>query len=211
MMSAALRHDHPPQAGREESPDWHQPRWLIAQTKRMAPERMERWLEDLRGLGFEAYYPMVRAMMKVPLRELSPAARRARVELRRPRVAPFLPQRVFVREGGNIYRLEGRPGFIGLIAGAGEPVRILHRFIAKLKRREIDGVIPGGTPAEYVFSIGEEVDLLTSFGTQPAKVLEIPKCAIEDIDADTVMRFTIEMFGRPIPVYGSVGDARKRI
>lgn len=202
----------------------------------MSAERMERWLEEVRSSGFEAYYPMVRSMMRVPMRELSRHARAAGTELRRPRVAPFLPGRVFIREDGPIDRLaryatekyivhsdrtveavphrsQQKSGpFQGFLSRSdGEMHRILHRFVAGLKRREIDGVIPGGTPAEYVFQVGEEVDLMTSFGERPAKVLELPDCAIEDIDENTRMRFAIEMFGRPNPVYGRVGDARKRI
>lgn len=192
--------------------DWTTPRWLIARTNRMSCERTTAWLDQMQALGFETYYPMVRAHMKVPMRELTRHQRVSHETLMRPRVAPFLPQRVFVREDGPIDRLAIRrfPGFIGFLTSTGEPARILDRFITNLRRREIDGVIPGGTPVEYIFNTGDAVELVhPSLGAIPGKVLEPPGCAIEDIDVDTKLRLTIQMFGRPTVVVATVGDVRK--
>lgn len=200
--------------------------WLIVSTMRLSHERpvrkpdhdgeqrsrMECWLVGLATLGFETYYPMIREMKRVPADRLSRAQRASGVSLMRPRVVPFLPGRVFVRERSGIGRIADHPGVVGFLCVGGEPARISNVLIDNLRRREAagGGAIPGGTPVEYIFRPGDEVEVVDGgLAGQKGRVEVPPNVALEAIDSDTILRLAIDIFGRPTRVDVAVGRVRK--
>lgn len=188
--------------------------WLILRCLRMSEERMTVWLAGLASLGFETYYPMIRELRQVPKRELSRAQRTSSVSIMRPRVAPFLPQMVFIRGGGG-YWLSAHPGVIGFVTFGGEPALVSHVIITRLRARGAagdGGAIPGATPVEYIFSPGDSVEIVDGpLASRTATVDATPSRAIEDIDADTRLRLTIDIFGQKTKVTMPVSSVRKVI
>ena len=175
-------------------------------------ERMIDWLRNLGTLGYETYYPMIREMRRVPQRKLSRAQRDSAVTLMRSAVVPFLPQLVFVAASPGIGRLLDHPGVVGFVCVGNEPARISPQLIDALRKREAegDGAIPGGTPVEYIFRVGDHVQVVNGpFATFFGIVEEGPDVAIERIDADTRLRLTIDIFGRQTPTSVTVADVRK--
>jgi transcription antitermination factor NusG len=183
--------------------------WLIVRSLRMSTDRMATWLGKLGEYGFETYYPMIRELGRVPQRKLSHHQRVSNVVLMRPRVVPFLPQLVFVRMTAVAGRIADQPGVMGFLCVGAEPAQVHDALITNLRRREMDGVIPGKTPAEFIFSPGDEVELNGPLGMVRGKVDTPPACALEDIDADTKLRLTIDIFGRATRVIATVADVRK--
>jgi transcription antitermination factor NusG len=194
--------------------------WLIVRVTAMAhagPRSMIQWLDNLGALGWESYYPMVREMRQVPRKQLSHAQRNSGVILMRPRVVPFLPSLVFVRENHDrphrTRSLFDYPGVIGFIGFGAEPARISDALITGLRERERAGegnAIPGGTPIEYVFRAGDEVEVLHGpFAYFRGIVEAAPDVPIERIDADTRLRLTLAFFGRQTPANVAVSDIRK--
>ena len=205
--------------------------WLLVRTMRLAHEQRRRarvfhrsglssrsatdfgghnpnmtdWLDNLRSLGFEAYYPIIRELRRVPRDRLSHHQRGQ--TLMRPREVPFLPYLVFVRQDGtNIGRLGMHPGVIGFFCIGEDPAHISDRLVDNLKRREIDGVIPGATRAEFIFHVGDDVELLSGPLAMQRGIVELPPdCPIESIDADTKLRLTVGKFA----VTTTVANVRK--
>jgi transcription antitermination factor NusG len=175
----------------------------------MSGERMLTWLAKLGEAGFETYYPMIRELGRVPQRKLSHHQRASNVVLMRPRVVPFLPQLVFVRLTPVAGRIADQPGVVGFLCVGADPAQVHDALIKNLKRREINGVIPGKTPAEFIFAAGDDVELNGPLGTVKGKVEEAPACAIEDIDADTRLVLAIDLFGRSTRVLARVSDVTK--
>lgn len=91
------------------------------------------------------------------------------------------------------------PGLLGFITPEDAPC-VPHFEIDDLRAREIDGVIAGHTPARMLFRVGEEVRISDGPFTSFNGILEqVPDVAIEDIDADTRLKLTINIFGRFTP------------
>lgn len=158
----------------------------------------------LKQLGVETYYPVVREMHRVPQRRLSHAQRLSGAVLMRSRVVSFLPGVVFVQfpagfsRAGELFDL---PSVFGLVCIGEHPAAIADTHIAALRSREVEGVIAGRTPARMIFKKGEHVRVAHGpFTTFPGIIEEVPDVAIEDIDADTRLKLTIDIFGRATPV-----------
>jgi transcription antitermination factor NusG len=186
--------------------------WLIVRTIRLAGDRMGTWLDGLKRLGFDPYYPMIREMKRVPRRELSRAQRDSGVNLMRPRVLPFLPQHVLVEEQPEVGRLMSHPGVIGFVYMGEAPAFIREREVEGLRKREAagGGAIPGATPVELIFNIGDRVQVLNGAFTQLEGIVEqAPDVPIEQIDARTRLKLTVDLFGRRTPVDATVADVRK--
>lgn len=187
--------------------------WLILRSLRMSGERMTGWLTDLNTLGVETYYPMIREMRRVPLRKLSPMQRHSGVTMMRPRVVPFLPQAIFVR--GMSAELLDHPRVCGRVTGflsiGSELARAPDWEIAKLRRRELDGVLPGASSAEWIFGVGDEVEVLNGAYTTFRGIVEVPpNCEIQDIDPDTRLTIVLRVFaGRYTRVNLAVTDVCK--
>lgn len=149
----------------------------------------------------EAYYPVVREMRAVPRRKLSLAQRNSGVTLMRQRDVPFLPGIVFTQMGpghprqGDIFERSRILGF--LCVGDKNATPIPHWEIEKLKAREVGGVIAGSTPANMLFTVGEDVLISDGpFTSFKGKIEQVPDVAIEDIDADTRLKLAVEWLGR---------------
>lgn len=195
--------------------------WLIVRVMHMAHagsvRSMTQWLDNLGTLGFETYYPMIREMRPVPRKRLSRAQRDSGVILMRPKVVPFLPSLVFVREIPNlpspVRSLCDHPGVIGFIGFGAEPARISDVLIEGLRERERageGGAIPGATPVQYIFRAGDRVEVVNgAFASYEGIVETPPDVPIERIDPDTRLRLTLAMFGRATPVNAAVADIRK--
>jgi hypothetical protein len=188
--------------------------WLIARSLRMSAERMAGWLEDLRAVKVEPYYPMIREMKPVPLRMLTPAQRDVGSRPMRARVVPFLPQSVFVRGPDVVGALEDRrvkAGAIGLMPFGEGLARVPDWQIDKLKRREIDGVIPGASSAEWVFGVNDAIEVVNGAFTGLQGIVEVPpNCEIQDVDEKTRLRIALRIFaGRMTRMDVAVGDIRK--
>lgn len=178
------------------------------------PSRMEHWLANLGERGFETYYPMISELKPVPLRKLSHAQRSSGSSLMRHRVVPFLPQLVFVRPrpGVGCSSLLDVPGVIGFMCVGSEPARVADVLIERLRARAAanDGAIPGATPAEFIFEVGDQVRVVNgAFASFGGIVEHPPNCPIEHIDAETRLKLTVDLFGRATPVDLAVGDVRK--
>jgi transcription antitermination factor NusG len=167
---------------------------------------MTDWLANLAMLGFETYYPIIRELRRVTRDQLSHHQRVSNVMLMRPREVPFLPQSVFVHDDGNAGHIAAHPGVIGFFCVGDEPARISDRLVDNLKRREVDGVIPGATPAEFIFKVGDEIEVIDGpLAMRRGKVDVAPDCPLENIDAETKLRLTIDNFA----VVTTVANVRK--
>lgn len=174
------------------------------------PSRMDVWRAGLNERGIETYYPMVREMRPVPRNELSRSQRAAGVTLMRSRVAPFLPHLVFVDALAR--GIERHPGVIGLVSLGGTPAIVADALIDELRLREREGggAIPGGTPLEYIFRVGDRVRIIHGALTGQQGVVEQPPTEpLERIDADARLRLCLDLFGRPTPVTLTVADVAK--
>jgi hypothetical protein len=93
------------------------------------------------------------------------------------------------------------PGVLGFITNTDAPGAVLAFELDELRGREVDGVIAGRTPARMIFKLGEEVRVSHGpFMSFNGIVEQVPDVAIEDIDADTRLKLTIDIFGRSTPV-----------
>jgi transcription antitermination factor NusG len=192
--------------------------WNIVQTKNLVGASMENWLKNFsEQTGWETYYPLVSELRAVPQRKLSYAQRRSLVVIKRRCACPFIPGKVFVRRRRPqmICRsdITHFPNVLGWVCVGEAPARISHRLVYNLKVREKAGeagVIPGSTPAEFIFKVGEQV--LIDAGPLAflhATVQAIPHIAIEAIDADTRLRLCIALFGRSTVVDVPVDMVKK--
>jgi hypothetical protein len=174
--------------------------------------RMQAWIAGLTVLGYETYYPALRELRRVPRRELSPSQRNLDISIMRARVLPFLPGLVFTPARDDAMRLAGHPGVLGFLAVGSEPARVPQWWIDRLRERERagGGAIPGATPVEYIFAPGDQVRVVSSaFVDRKGIVTAGPECAIEEIDARTRLRLTIDIFGRQTPATLTVADVIK--
>jgi hypothetical protein len=93
------------------------------------------------------------------------------------------------------------PGLLGFVSNSDQPGAVLAFELDELRGREVDGVIAGRTPARMIFKLGEEVRVSHGpFMSFNGIVEQVPDVAIEDIDADTRLKLTIDIFGRSTPV-----------
>lgn len=186
--------------------------WLILRSLRMSEARRASWTNDLHVLGVETYYPLVRQNMRVPMRKLTPAQRSSQINLMRPRVVPFFPNSTFVRNA-DLAVIDDRriaPSAVGFLAIGPELAKVPDMEISDLKRRELDGVIPGASSAEWKFEKGEVVWIVNGVFTGRRGIVETPPtCPLEEVDSDTKLTVALDLFGRETPVELTVGDLRK--
>lgn len=186
--------------------------WLILRSTRMSDDRRKAWFSDLHALGVEIYYPMIRENRRVPMRKLAPAQRQAGLTLMRPRVVPFFPNSTFVRniDLGVLNDRRIAPTAVGFLAIGPELARVPDAEIIDLKRRELDGVIPGASSAEWKFTKGEVVWIINGVFTGRRGIVEAPPaCPLEEVDSDSRLVVALDLFGRMTPVEHPVGDVRK--
>lgn len=164
--------------------------------------RLTRFFRD--ELGVETYYPAVREMCRVPRRMLSHAQRGSGIAIMRTRTVPFIPGIVFSRMAPGYPRQEeifAAVKILGFVCIGEEPAAIAATIIEDLRARETNGAISGRTPARMLFTIGEQVRVSHGpFTTFNGRIVQVPDVAIEDIDADTRLKLTLDIFGRSTQV-----------
>jgi transcription antitermination factor NusG len=102
-------------------------------------------------------------------------------------------------------------GVAGFVAMDDRPVAIASAEIAALRAREVDGVIPGKTPAGMIFELGERVRIVEGpFTTFDGFVEQLPDVPLEQIDAGTRLRLTIAgLLGRSTVVDVTIAQVEK--
>lgn len=176
-------------------------RWyLVRRTVRTDGHALE-WLKRCR-LAF--YYPMMRELRPVPRRRLSARQRASGVALMRPRKVPLFPGYIFVRmnlaaDAWSI--VSSIAGVGGLVCEGGLPVEMSAGLVDAILAREIDGVVPGKTPAALIFRPGDAVRICDgALSGLIATIEQTPDYTVADIDGDTRIKVAVEMFGVPTPV-----------
>lgn len=93
------------------------------------------------------------------------------------------------------------PGLRGFVSNTNDPSLIMVFEIDELRDREVGGVIAGCTPARMLFKVGETVRVSDgAFTSFHGIIEEVPDVAVEDIDGDTRLKLTMDIFGRSTPV-----------
>ena len=131
----------------------------------------------------------------------------------RPRLVPFMPRYVFVHFD------MGKPGWReifsfagigGMVCEGNLPVAVPDALVASIREREVDGAVPGKSPARLIFKLGEEVRIDGGpFAPLSAIVEALPDAPIEQIDSETRIKVSVNLFGRPTPVHLTVGQVDK--
>jgi transcription antitermination factor NusG len=87
----------------------------------------------------------------------------------------------------------------------------MDSFIAGLRGKEIDGIIPAkATIKDLLFDVGEAVLIRAGcFAGHAAIVDELPDVPIERLDAEHRLKLLVAMFGRKSVVELPVGDIEK--
>lgn len=177
-------------------------RWHVVHCIGRTDQAVLEWLHD--RFRFETYYPTVREMRPLPLRKLSARQRASGVQIMRPQVVPFFPRYVFVRfdmARNNWREIFKFAGVGGMICEGNLPVWVSDNLIASIRKREVDGAVPGKTLARVIFEIGDEVRVIDGpFASFPGIVENTLNLSIEDLDVDTRIRVAVNIFGRATPV-----------
>lgn len=176
------------------------PRWHLVQ---VAPGERDRYAVDwLMRRGYEPYYPMVRSMRRPAANRLSRKQRlngRAMREVLEPMFHRYVLTRFDPCVGGwrDIFRASGVTG----IACEGDmPVPISDDLVAALRAKEIEGAIPGETPADEVFHVGQLVEVTEGpFAMFRGTVETILSSTIDGIDSQMRVTVAIDIFGRLTP------------
>jgi transcription antitermination factor NusG len=172
--------------------------WFAVQCGRR-PDRERGIIDSLQKLGVDTYWPKIRVIKRVPMRELSYEQRESGVEIMRPRNVPLLPRVVFVNApSGPSDRLFAVPGIIGLVARSdGMTAIIPGSEIERMRAHEVEGAIPGKTPWHLVFKPGDHVTIVEGALTSLRGIVDrAPDLAVENIDPTTVLRIMVDILGR---------------
>lgn len=172
-----------------------------------------RAIDLLDHLKFTHYYPHVREMRPVPRKRLSHKQRASGIAVMRPQIVPFFPRYIFVRfdMGKDGWREMFKCAGIGGLVCEGElPVWVPDAFIEAIAMREVDGAVPGKTPARLIFEVKEIVRVSHGpFAGHNGIVERIPDKAIENIDPDDRIRVAVSVFGRATPVDLEISQIEK--
>lgn len=170
-------------------------------------------LDWLSKLNFDSYYPGVREMRPVPKKQLSHNQRQSGVVIMRPRIVPFFPRYMFVRFDMGVHgwrEIFKFAGVAGMVCEGDLPVWVPDALIDSIRMREVDGAVPGKTPAKMIFAIGDEVQVINGpFASFPGVVEEIPDKPIEEIDSEARIKVLVNIFGRPTPVSLEINQVEK--
>jgi len=178
------------------------PRWHVVH---VAGGRRDAYaIEWLNQRKFEPYYPQIRVLRAVALRDVTPSQRHSRAKrLRREVLQPLFPRYVFVRfdpAQPGWYDILRVSGVRGIECEGNRPVPIADQLINDLRAAEVRGAIPGDLPAAEVFKIGQTVRIVAGplSGVRGA-VEKIATSTIEGLDVLTRITVAIEIFGRMTP------------
>jgi transcription antitermination factor NusG len=167
------------------------------------------------------YYPMVGQMRRAARRKVTLKKRADRPFERH--LTPLFPGYCFVELDGpfaarSVFAMAGIEG-VTAASDRDTPGRLPYRhgvreLVEALKAREEGDppAIPGETPAELVFSVGDRVSIVGgAFNAHQARIvaMPMPSLAIEEIDSDTRLSVAIAAFGRVLDVELAVGQLAK--
>lgn len=178
------------------------PRWHLVQV--VGPASRDRHAVEWLSLrGYEPYYPMVRTMRRLPQRQLSRRQRRDRVSVMRQVLEPMFSHYVLVRFDQRVAGWRDiffAVGVKGIVCEQGRPVPIADDLIERLKAAEVDGAIPGATPAAEIFRLGQLVEVIDGpFQAFRGEIHRIRTMSIDGLDYDARMTVTLNLFGRLTP------------
>lgn len=166
----------------------------------------------LARLGIVTYCPMLREFRSVGQRHLTKRQRTAQsrgIPVVRPHVIPLFPRYLFVELDPKMLSRIVLPdvGIEGVVAANGtgglQPYRFAQEGIDAFKALEEGDppAIPGETPAEVIFKVGEEVRIIDGvLAEQVARIAAMPSLPITEIDSDTRLSVAIAAFGRVLDV-----------
>jgi len=199
----AVRYD--PESSSDPGRRWHLVRRLTRSDQHA--------LDWLKRLAVPFYYPRMRELRPVPKRKITPAQRRSGVMLMRPCIVPLFPGYIFVRinlAADDWRRIRDAAGVGGLVTEGNIPVEISDALVASIEAAEVDGVVPGKTPASLIFKPGERVRVKDGpFAAFNAEIERAPDYTIGDVDGETRIKVLVNAFGRPTPVDLAIGQIEK--
>jgi hypothetical protein len=160
-------------------------------------------IASLERFGIASYCPKIRVKKRVPLRELSYAQRESGAEIVRPYDVLLLPRIVFVDRRLPHHAFD-IPGIVGEIKSSdGKLAVIPGSQIERMRAAEVEGAIPGDTPAHLIFEVGDHVGVMDKdflFTTIQGIVERAPDLKVERIDSRTILRIMVGEFrGRAVP------------
>lgn len=182
----------------------HGRRWHLVQMC-AGPGRKDRsaitWLARR---GYEPYYPMLRTLRRPPQRHLSHKQRQSKIPVVRQVLTAMFPHYCFVRfdRYHDHWRdVFGLFGVRGLVCEHNLPVPIADDLIERLRACEVDGAIPGETPATEIFRLGEVVEVVDGpFRRMRGHIEKINGHTIDGIDSGVRITILVEGFGRSTSV-----------
>jgi transcription antitermination factor NusG len=176
-------------------------RWHLVQVA--AGQRDAHVVDWLGKRGYETYYPTLRSLRRVSRKRLSQSQRRARVTVMKPVLEPMFGRYIFTRfdiadgKWRDIFEFHGAAG---IVCEHNMPVPISDTLIARLRGAEVDGAIPGGTPAAELFRVGQFVEALEGpFAGFRGEIELIKSAPIDGVDTPIRLTVAIQIFGRLTP------------
>lgn len=182
-------------------------RWFVIELAAKQPVAVTvEWLE---ARGFEPYFPVMRVRRPAPRHSLSHKQRASGAVIMRDRLHPVFTRNGFIRFDIDVaawQQIFVAPGFGSMPFDGDWPLLIHDGLIRNLKKAEVDGAIPGDTPASVVFRVTDafrldDLDVLDGpIAAFKDEIERTRQCRLEDLDPRTRYRIMIEIFGRLAPV-----------
>jgi transcription termination/antitermination protein NusG len=177
------------------------PRWHLVQC---APGEKDQHACDWLGrLGYEVYYPRIRMLRRVGRKRLSQRQRRMRTMVMSEVLAPLWPRYVCTRfdvRDGQWHKIFEIAGVTGLVCARSRPVPISDGLIARMRGVEVDGAIPGATPAAEIYRVGALVEIVDGpFAAFRGEIEQVRLGAIGDVAMAVQLTVAINIFGRLTP------------
>lgn len=161
-------------------------------------------VDVLQRQKYEIYYPFMRELRPLPRKKLSRAQRAAGAKVMRPQIVRLFPRYPFVYFdlGTTRWReIFDIAGVGGMICEGNLPVRMDATWVEKLRTREVDGAVPGTTPADLIFAPGDQVRVDDGPFAGHLGVVEAgANPELQDVDSETRIRVAVSIFGRPTPI-----------
>lgn len=195
---------------RPQASDPTKERWHVVRMRSGTEGKAQRFMQPR---NFGIYSPLTRIWRPIAQRHMSHAQRRAGGVVKRPQDVPVFPGYMFLRFDINRTDWEKvfeHLGVHGLMCDGDNPTVIRESEIERVRRLEVNGIIPSSTRMHQVlFAIGEEVRVndgpFASFSgiieQLPVDLAEKLKThSIEELDDSFRAKVAVNIFGRSTPV-----------
>jgi len=187
------------------------PSWHLAQTE---TGREQLACERLEAAGYETYYPMMRILKPVPRKQLSRKQRLQGATVKRPQLVTMFPGYLMVRFDqslGGWHEMFEFAHVRGLVVTNGVIRSIGDNVVDKLRGNEVDGAVPGDTPAAILpFQRGEQVKIKAGpFASFRGVIERLPTTKLEELDESTRVLLLVHIFGGETSVELEIGDIEK--